>query len=59
MIVVSADWDEIVVTQALSVLVFDKRADMVRKKYRESRYIGAYAFELTLVQAVLSRYRGL
>ena len=41
------------------MLEFDKRADTVRKKYRESRYIGAYAFELTLVQAVLSRYRGL
>jgi hypothetical protein len=45
------------VTWALSVLEFDKRADTVRKKYRESRYIGAYAFELTLAQAVLSRYR--
>ena len=41
------------------MLVFDERADMVRKKYRESHYIGAYAFELTLVQAVLSRHRGI
>jgi len=39
--------------------MFDERADTARKKYRESRYIGAYAFELTLVEAVLSRYRGL
>lgn len=54
----STDWDEAAVTWALSV-ASDEQAGMVEKKCQELRHTAAYAFALTLVQAVLSRYRGL